>query len=131
PPHPLHISGLAAVAAGHLRAEPGADHREPAHAGAADADEVELAARPVAHRDAPSTPRPAAIRTWSAIVRAALGLAGPLAALAICPRRASSPRIPCPSASSSAGSRASSSMISAAPPASIHRALARWWSAVA
>ena len=45
PAQPLHIRGLAAVAAADRRAEPGADHREPAHPGPADADEVQLAAR--------------------------------------------------------------------------------------
>ncbi len=46
---PLHIRGVAAVAAGHARAELGADQRQPAHPGTTDADEVQPPGSPVAH----------------------------------------------------------------------------------
>jgi len=55
---PLGIGGLATIRARHVRAERAGDERQPAHPGAADADEMQPAAGPVVHDHAFERIRP-------------------------------------------------------------------------
>ena len=117
---PLQIGGVGAVAAGDRRPEAGADERQAAHPGAADADEVEpTPARPLSHARA-------APRTSSAIRRAASGLARAAEATTIAASRASSPSSAPTSAAQPPGVIAASATTVAAPASAIQAALALW-----
>ncbi len=82
-PQPLHIRGVVAVAPRHRRPQLGADQRQPAHPGAADADEVQPPVGPGGHART-------AARTSSAMRRDASGLARAAEAADIAARRSSS-----------------------------------------